>query len=135
MAKKQKLDAGDAVEGVSAVDLKRVITEINRQKELASEYSGHAGKATASAVERYGLDRQALSFTRKLAGMETAKRQSTIRSAIDYFDKMGFFDDIDLFDDVIGTMERIVHRARSAEGKTADASGVDGNVVRAMFAN
>lgn len=135
MAKKTKIDAeaDKKADGIQPAELKRVISEINRQKELASEYSGNAGKATQTAVERYGLDRQALSFTRKLAGMEVAKRQSTLRSAIDYFEKMEFFSDIDMFDDLIGIMERIVRTAREKEAGLAAAPTGETNVVRAMF--
>lgn len=119
MAKKAKMDEGSAQEakGISAEDLKRTIAEISRQKKLASEYAGNSGKATATAVERYGLEKTALTFARRLSEMEDGKRQAVIRASIDYWFKLGFLDQIDAFDDLIATLEAILTGAKPSEAK------------------
>jgi hypothetical protein len=130
MAKKQKMD-GEAPRGIAEADLKRVVAEIGRQKKLASEYAGNAGKATQNACEQYGLEKTALTFARRLADMEDGKRQAVIRATIDYWNKLGFFDQIDAFDDLLATFETIVGRAHNVkDGVRRDE---DGNVVRGMF--
>ena len=45
MAKKMKADDARKIAGISAADLKRVVTGITRHKEAASENSGLAGQA------------------------------------------------------------------------------------------
>ncbi|WP_336801761.1 hypothetical protein [Kaistia sp. MMO-174] len=118
MAKKMKPADAATVRGVAASDLKRVVKDINRHKENASENSGLAGQATKQAIEQYGLDRKALTFVVGLSRNETAKQQGTLRGVLDYADKLGMFDWIDMFDDMIPTLERIVQRARDREGAT-----------------
>ena len=113
----------DARAGVKASDLKRVIGNINDFKSAASESAGLAGKETQNAVELYGLDKTALTFNARLSRMETAKRQGILRAQIDYSDKLGFFDEIDAFDDVIPVLEAIVARARKREGKAPQSEG------------
>lgn len=107
MAKKLKPETVNT-SGVSAEDLKKAVEEIKRQKALASEYAGNAGKATASAVERLGLEKNALTFSRRLSEMEEGKRASVIRSNLEYWHKLGFFDQFALFDDVRQTLRQIL---------------------------
>lgn len=131
MAKKMKADDARKIAGISAADLKRVVTGITRHKEAASENSGLAGQATKDAIERYNLDRKALSTVVSLSKKETAQAQATLRGLIDYADKLGMFDGIDLFDDLIPTLERIVTRARDKEGKAP--SGPDAKVIGGLL--
>ena len=42
-------------EQITKADLRRVVDEIKRQKELASEYAGNAASSTKNDCERYGL--------------------------------------------------------------------------------
>lgn len=117
MAKTLKPDTAASAEKISREDLKRVITEISRQKDLASEYAGNAGKATANAVEKFGLEKNALTFARRLSQMEDAKRQSVLRALIDYAQKLGFFDQLDAFDDLVDTLQTIVDGAGADKGE------------------
>lgn len=118
MAKRAKLT--DDVEivheekSIDARDLRRVVDEINRYKEQASEASGFAGQSTKNAVDNYGLDRQALTWSRKLDALETAKRHSTITSLLDYCSKLGMFDQGSLFDGPVAKMAEIVNRYHNA---------------------
>lgn len=114
MAKRVKAADTHTIKGIAPADLKKVLGEISRQKKLASEYAGNAGKATQNAVETHGLEKTALTFTRRLNDMETGKRGGVVRSVIEYFDKAGFFDQIDAFDDVIETMRSIVARVEGS---------------------
>lgn len=131
MAKKMKADEARKTGGISAVDLKRVVTGINRHKEAASENSGLAGQATKDAIERYGLDRKALTTVAGLAKKDIAQAQGTLRGMIDYADKLGMFDGVDMFDDLIPTLERIIARAREKE--KAPAASKSASVVTDML--
>ncbi|WP_336801675.1 hypothetical protein [Kaistia sp. MMO-174] len=113
---KNKLTSADKVGGVSAEDLRKAIEEISRQKSLASEYAGLAGKATQGAVERHGLEKNALTFTRRIHDMEENKRSSVIYSSIDYWNKLGLFDQGDAFNDPIELFREIVAQADAARG-------------------
>ena len=121
MAKKMSPAEAAKPRGVAAVDLKRVVRDINRHRENASENAGLAGQATKQAIEQYSLDRPALTAIVRLSRAEQTKQQSTLRGIVDYADKLGMFDAIDMFDDLIPTLERIVARARDSEGKKSAA--------------
>jgi len=115
--------------GIAATDLKRVVKEINRHKEQASENAGLAGQSTKNAVEQYGLDRKALGVVVGLSKKEPAQQQATLRGVIDYADKLGMFDSIDMFDDLVPTLKRIVDRAEASEGKKAKADPVVSSLI------
>ncbi len=134
MAKKLKADEGKKQFGVSADDLKRVVADITKHKERASENNGLAGQSTKNAIDRYGLDRAALGVIMKLGRSEISKQQCTLRAIIDYADKMGMFDQIDAFDDMIPTLRQIVERADKAATEVAKKSvrkgvGASGDVI------
>ncbi len=129
MAKKMKPADAAASRGVAAVDLKRVVKDINRHRENASENAGLAGQATKQAIEQYNLDRPALSAIVRLSRAEPSKQQSTLRGIIEYADKLGMFDSIDLFDDLTPTLEGIVARARESEGAGGKADPVMKSLV------
>lgn len=118
MAKGMKPD--DATkQGVKASDLRKVVKSINDLKDAASEHAGLAGKETQNACELHGLEKTSLTFTARLARMEDAKRGAVVRTMIEYWEKMGFFDAIDAFDDVVGVMEGVCKRARAKESRGA----------------
>ena len=114
----RKLKATDAAEraGIKVTELRKVVTAINRFKKAASESSGLAGKETQTAAEAHGLDKGALTLCCRLDKQETAKRQAFMRSFLDYADKLGFFNEIDAFDDTLGILKDIVARASEREG-------------------
>lgn len=122
-------DVRDAAEatGVEAADLKRVIAEAVRQKQLASEYAGNAATVTRGAVEQYGLEKTAFTFARRLSEMEDAKRDAVVVALIDYCEKLGFLDGGLFPDELIARLQAIIDRAhnavpspRSAADKAAD---------------
>ena len=123
MAKKLK-----EVRPLKADDLKKGIEEINRQGTLASEYAGSKGKVTRDLIDRYGLDRRALSFVVGLAKADEQKRQASLRAVIDYAAKLEFFDQMDAFDDVIDTLAEIVEKARGNADEDDDAPAAPGPV-------
>jgi hypothetical protein len=116
VAKRAKPADAVRAQGVNEGDLKKVIQEVLHQKELASEYNGRAGSYTKDAVERYGLDRRALAVSVALTKADEKKRAATVRACLDYWQKLGFFDQMDAFDDLVGTMEKIASDARSRSG-------------------
>lgn len=123
MAKKMK--ATKASQGsISSDELKRVVTEFQRQSANASEYAGHAGQVIKTAVDRHNLERKALRFVLGLSKMEEAKRQATIRSMMEYAHKLDMFAAVDAFDDLIDTMETICSEVRSRTDKPAKTDSV-----------
>lgn len=126
MAKRPKKSAAveRAPEGVDASDLKRVIEEASRQKALASQYSGNHGAVIKNAVERYGLNKDALTVCRRMKDMEERKRDAFMRSLIEYAWKLGFFDQVDAFDDTVDTMRAIVASAEKSDRPAPRGDGV-----------
>lgn len=129
MAKKMTPAEASKPRGIAAADLKRVVKEINRHKEQASENAGLAGQSTKNAVEQYGLDRKALGVVVGLSKKEPAQQQATLRGVIDYADKLGMFDSIDMFDDLVPALKRIVERAEASEGKKGKADPVVSSLI------
>ncbi len=124
MAKKLKPEEAAASRGIAPSDLKRVVTDIIRHKANASENSGLAGQATKAACERYNLDKKALGLVTGLVKAEDqGKAIATLRGVIEYSDKLGMFDQVDAFDDLIPTMRRIVERAENAAPADAASAG------------
>lgn len=117
MAKKlDKESAAAESDGINAETLKRVVENINKPKEKASEYVGLSGKATAEAVDKYSLNRQALTQAAKLQRMDGQKRQAFLRDFLRYAHLLGHFDQIDALDDTVATMEGIARDARQRGG-------------------
>jgi hypothetical protein len=114
--------------GIPAQDLQRVIKEAVRQRQQAAEYSGLHGRVVSGAVERYGIEKNAFTAVRRASEMEETKRQSFVRSFIDYSYKMGFFDQLDLLDDTVATLRKIIedvdnrkHNERTGDTDVTDA--------------
>lgn len=116
MAKTVKDDT--AKKTVRAEDLKRVIKEAVRLKQTAAEYTGQHGAYIKNSVENYGLDRMALTMTMRFKGLETARQQAVMRAFLDYAHKAGLFDQTDLFDDTVKTLEAILEAIKGAPRPT-----------------
>jgi uncharacterized protein (UPF0335 family) len=99
---------------VAKQDLNRVIKEAVRLKQTASEYVGQHGAYVKNQIENYGLDRTALSMTMRLKNLETARQQTVMRCLLDYAHKAGLFDQTDLFDDTVRTLEIILETIKGA---------------------
>lgn len=121
----EKLTPTAEVKGVSPDDLRKAVAEISRQKTLASEYAGNAGKATANAVERFGLEKTALTFARRLSDVEEGKRAAIVRSSLEYWWKLGFFAQLDAFDDVANTLQQILDDIRSNDNAARPSDGAE----------
>lgn len=117
MAKRSRMKGAKGAaperDGIDPEEFQRLIEEFKRQKDLASEYAGHAGKVVQSAVERHGLDRPAFSMTLKLSKMEVVKQQATIRAFIQYVQKAGMLDQMDAFSDLVTELEALVETLKS----------------------
>ena len=121
MAKKLKADS--PIKGVSKEDLLKAFEEVSRHKKNASEYAGYAGKATASAVERHGLDKTAFTMVRRMSEFETGKRDATIRALLDYAWKAGFFAQFAMFDDIRQTLRAILEDIEANDNGKAPPEG------------
>ncbi|NKC02454.1 hypothetical protein HED55_00680 [Ochrobactrum haematophilum] len=119
MAKRaKKADVTSSKSSISSEELRRVVNQFMSETAEASEHNGAAGSIVKNALDRHGMDRKAFRFILGLAKMETTKRQATLRGVIELADKMGYFDDVDMFDDIISTMANIVDGKRPAEDET-----------------
>ncbi|KAB2666766.1 hypothetical protein F9K91_02170 [Brucella tritici] len=111
----KKADVTSSKSSITSDELRRVVNQFMSETAEASEHNGAAGSIVKNALDRHGMDRKAFRFILGLAKMETTKRQATLRGVIELADKMGYFDDVDMFDDVISTMANIVDGKRPAE--------------------
>ena len=107
MAKKMN-KAAEASKKIDADELKRIVTEIHRQKNSASEYAGRAGQVAKTAIDRHGLNRKAFSTIVSISKLDEPKRQDFLRSLLEYAHKMDMFASVDAFDDLKDTMAAIV---------------------------
>lgn len=114
----KKADVTSSKSSITSDELRRVVNQFMSETAEASEHNGAAGSIVKNALDRHGMDRKAFRFILGLAKMETTKRQATLRGVIELADKMGYFDDVDMFDDVISTMANIVDGKRPAEDET-----------------
>ena len=130
MAKKVSMKDEQASTGVSPENLKKAVAEISRQKQLASEYAGNAGKATQQAVEQHGLEKTSLTFARRLSDMEASKRDAVVQASLDYWEKLGFLDGGFFNEDLVARLEAIVTRAHNQKGNVVSMyrSAADQNV-------
>lgn len=112
MAKKTKSAPVDA-RGIPAEDLQRAVKEHIKQAKEASEYSGRAGQALKTYIERHNLNVKALRTAITASKMEEAKRQDFLRSLVDYAYKLGFFDQIDAFSDMLADFKTIIEEVES----------------------
>lgn len=131
MAKKLKTPTAEA-RGISAEELRRVVKEHKRQADNASEYAGNAGQVIKTAVDKHNLNIKALRAAITASKMEETKRQDYLRSFIDYAYKLGFFDSIDAFDDVLTDFETIIAevRARAEKPSSGAADSIVGQVLQ-----
>lgn len=134
MAEKMKAADASKPKGVPASDLKRIVGDFNRHKSNAAENSGLAGQSIKQAVDQYTLDRKALTIVAGLSKREPVEAQGTIRALMDYADKLGLLDQMDAFDDLVPTLERIVNRAKNVRPSHGVPSGKDGAMGDLMSA-
>lgn len=88
--------------------LKQLIKDATAAKTAAAEASGEHGALVKNACERYNIERNAFSWTRKLNEMEGAKRIAVVRQLIDFCGKLGHFDQVDAFDDIVPMLEQLL---------------------------
>jgi hypothetical protein len=120
MARRAQVDkeqTGNGENIVTAEALAEAIAEINLHKKDASEASGLAGKATAAAVQRFGCEKNALTFTARLAAMESTKRNSVIMNLISFVITQGWLDQMDMF--TRQQLEDLIHRTSNGPAQAA----------------
>ena len=112
--------------GVPASKLKSTISSIQADKSKASEYNGSAGKTQQQFMKEHGLDRTAFNLVLKLDKAEPQNRQETLRGIIEYAHKMGMFDDVDAFDDIVARMKEIAAEVEARRHNQAEPDNVVG---------
>jgi hypothetical protein len=118
MARQVKEDAGK--KSVAKADLERVIREATRQKQLAGEYASAAGQFIKNQIEHHGLERTALTMLLRMKAMETERQQGVMRAFLDYCLKAGLFDQTELFDDTVRTLQSIIDHIQSNDRRNAN---------------
>lgn len=121
MAEKPKASAG-----VPKAKLKSAISSIQADKSKASEYNGSAGKTQQQFMKEHGLDRTAFNLVLKLDKAEPQNQQATLRGVIEYAHKMGMFDEIDAFDDIVTRMKEIAAEVEARRHNQAEPDNVVG---------
>jgi hypothetical protein len=99
---------------IDRADFQRDVAELQRQDKIRGEYQSNLANGTQRVVEKYGLEKTAFTFVRRLAKMEPAKRQAVLRGVITYADLLAYFDQLDAFDDLRDTLGRILDREPEA---------------------
>lgn len=117
MARQVKEDAGK--KSIDRRDLERVIKEATRQKQLAGEYASQAGQYIKNQIEHHGLERTALGMLLRLKNMETERQQGVMRAFLDYALKGGLFDQTELFDDTVRSLQAIIDHIQSDDRRNA----------------
>lgn len=112
--------------GITADQVKTVLVDLTKKKDKASEYAGQVGAATSAAVEKYGIDKNALTTVRRMNGMEETKRQAFLSGVIDLSYKAGFFDQIDAFDPMSDLLKEILkHVSENKQPPVASGDEAD----------
>lgn len=124
MAKSAKEGAstGGVIKTIPKAELRSLVREATSAKEAAAEASGEHGAIVKNACERFGIEKNAFSWVRRLNDMEGPKRMAVIRQLLDFSSKLGFFDQIDAFDDVIPVLEQITADAKGKQAPEPDQS-------------
>ena len=104
---------------VAKEDIQRVIREATQQKQRASEYQSSVGGFIKGQIERFELDRTAFNWTLRLNNMEPTRKQAVLREFLDYSLKAGHFDQVDMFDDMGGTLEEILALIRANDRRNS----------------
>lgn len=102
--------------GLTKQKYQAAIDQINRDKEKAKEANGVAAKATKDFCEQHGINPKALTIVAKLKAMEHQKRADLLRGIITGCDMMGYFDQIDMFDDTGTTIIAVAGRLQDKKG-------------------
>lgn len=89
-------------------EVKAAVGEASRQKAHAAEYAGLAGQATKTFTERHGIHRKAFGWAVSLEKMDDQKRQSCIRDFLVMADRLGYFAQSDMFDDLGSTIGDVI---------------------------
>lgn len=114
--------------------LRRTLADIRKHKDKAKEYNGLAGQATKNAIETHNFDGKALTFVSQLMAKEPEQQLATLGAVISYAEALSMFAQMDMFNDAIAAMKRVVE---NAEGGAADAPTAPGvaNVAKLASVN
>lgn len=130
MAKKLE---GAAKSSFDPAALKRSLADIRKHKDKAKEYNGLAGQSTKNAVETYNFDKKALTFVSQLMGKEPEQQLATLGAVISYAEALSMFAQMDMFNDAIAAMERVVEAAKG--GSAPPATEGAANVAKLVSVN
>lgn len=91
---------------ISPDAFQKIVAECVRIKGNVAEYSGQLGQYRRNQIERYSLNPKAFALAHALNAMDEGKRQDFLRSLIQYALFLGFFDQVDAFDDLNTLLRR-----------------------------
>lgn len=99
-------------------EFRSAIEEINSSKERAREHNGSAAKLTKDFADKHNLDPKAMTFVAQLSRKDRQQAQTTLREVILNARRMGMFDQIDAFDDLIPVFRQVVADADAGADMT-----------------
>lgn len=104
--KKAKTGKGPSAPAPNALKVSKetfqgVLANATKAKQKASEATGDLGQIVKDAVETHGINKHAFGFIRKLDAMEEAKRHAVLADFEQMCILAGFFDQAQLFGDLI----------------------------------
>jgi len=90
----------ELAEKAPASEVRKVVNEFTRLTNLSADYSGNAGQYLRNQCERLGISAKTVRKLRSMERQDEGKRQSEIRETIYGWLAMGYFAQIDAFDDI-----------------------------------
>lgn len=124
----EEVDTTNGIKELTPATLKNELQAMISAKKEASEKGGTVGKLTSQLCEKYGLMPQAVTGTRKMLEMQDDKRQAIMRQQIQLWNIMGWFDQIDAFDDLTELFTQVTASASKRQPQ-------DNNVSRSLAAH
>jgi hypothetical protein len=111
-------------------DIERFVTGANRYAEQSAEASGNLGQHTTQFVEKWGIEKSAVTFFRRLAKMDAAKRVSAWSHLQALMDVAGFDSTESLFgDERDAAKERMIGADSEEDEPPAPPPGVGVNAA------
>jgi hypothetical protein len=109
----KKLPKEDPQE-LTAAELKKILDQAVEEASKASEHTSEHGNIIRQLIDRFDLDRTAVTFTRRVHRQGTERQLATVRSTIKLWLLAGFFDQVDAFEDIA---ELLHDKLQSKPGK------------------
>lgn len=106
-------------------DIQKAFAEIDKHEKNQAEYGGFAARAAKTAQERFGLLPKAWAMTKTLRKQEPDIRAAIMRQSLMLWEACGFFDQVDMFDDLIAFLEQLLDRLKKQKNNRPKTEELD----------